>query len=181
MSFLTRTLLGIVTAPGLTRNFKPQRGQRRQCDPGGILLTVQWRFFSGYGTRHSNTTASIDAQVSVDNQPVMPGFRQSQSMALSHNGRKVADTDQLLSRVPRPANERNDIVGRVVSIYPLKSRGLAIHLPERILRRINAIEIANQALHTMMNWLFKQMPVETLAVVPFAPLPKLASHEEQLL
>ena len=42
------------------------------------------------------------------------------------------------------------------------------------------IQIAHQPLHARVARVVQQMPVQTLVVVPFAHLGKLAAHEEQL-
>ena len=56
-----------------------------------------------------------------------------------------------------------------------------IGLPQRRLRAIEAIEVANQILHAAMIGLVEQIPIQAGVMIPFAPLAKLAAHEKNFL
>ena len=44
---------------------------------------------------------------------------------------------------------------------------------------VKLVQILNKGLNALVNRCFEQMPVEALGLVPFAPLAKLAAHEQQ--
>src|SRR4029434_7054537 len=60
--------------------------------------------------------------------------------------------------------------------------GVGVELVERALASVEPVEVAHQPLEpAVVRALAKQMPVEAPVVVPLAPLPDLATHEEELL
>ena len=58
---------------------------------------------------------------------------------------------------------------------------MAVHFPQGCGITIDKVQIAHQSLHTFVKRLIQKMPIQTLVVVPFAPLAKLATHKQQLL
>src|SRR6476661_2730547 len=113
-------------------------------------------------------------------------------MILPQNWSKIADANQFpyhrsfltfcrfliqQSRGGRPADKRDNILLRIVCVNPLKSFRLPVNLPKRILLLIEAVEVADQVLHSFVRRFFEQMPVEAFGFVPLAPLPEFPAHE----
>ena len=95
--------------------------------------------------------------------------------------REVEDHHHEIVRIARVADDRDDAVLVVVAVDPAEARGVEVHLVKRRLGAVVPVEILNVSPQTGVRRLVEQVPVETVIVVPFAPLPELRPHEEQLL
>ena len=100
---------------------------------------------------------------------------------MSGNRRKVHDDDHEVRRIVGTAHERDDAPFEVAAVHPFESGVIEVHLMQRALFLEGAIEIPHPMLNALMVLVLEQVPVQTLVVIPFAPLPKLTSHEHELL
>src|SRR5260221_21859 len=64
---------------------------------------------------------------------------------------------------------------------PLESGILAIEFVQSWYRPIKTIEITDQSLHARMPGILEKMPIKRMVMAPFAFLPELAAHEQELL
>src|SRR5215208_5689215 len=106
--------------------------------------------------------------LTINHKLVLSVLRQSQAVTFFRHGGEVAETDEFAAGCRRAADECEDVFHRVVDVDPFKTRGFAISLPKRALRSIQLIQIANQSLHTAMQRLLQQMPIQTLPLGPLA-------------
>ena len=68
-----------------------------------------------------------------------------------------------------------------MEVNPLESLGAVIEGEEGRFRTVDFVQPLHKPLHPGMGLMLQQVPVDALVVIPFAPLPDLASLEEELL
>ena len=88
----------------------------------------------------------------------------------------------LALRIPRPPQEREHRILRVVRLHPLDPARIPIERVQRPLRPIQVVELPDAQLHARVLLARRhQVPVEAGVVIPLRPRRDLHSHEEQLL
>src|ERR1700692_2443884 len=155
-------------------------GERRQIELNGLSLAV------GRGRRGvdppgiADIGSAIKTGIAVEYLKPGPGERNADPVTVARHGRHVAN-DQDRRPVSRIADEGKNRIGAVVSYRPLKGGRPAVALIERWFRRIEAVEVADGALHPGMHGLFERAPIERAVMIPLPFLGELAAHEQQLL
>src|SRR2546428_4796597 len=109
------------------------------------------------------------------------GIGNTQPVGDSWNRRSVEHEDQVVGRILGLSDKRNRAPLPVVKVDPFKTGWLEVYFVQRTLALIEAIEVFDQSLQPLVRLVLKQMPIEARVVAPFAPLPELRTHEEQLL
>ena len=95
---------------------------------------------------------------------------------------EVEDHGHELLRIGvRFAEQRDNAVFGVAAIDPLEAVGVRVQLVQRFHIAIGSIEVLNPALQLGMWKVIENPPVQAGVVIPFAPLPNLPAHEQQLL
>ena len=124
--------------------------------------------------------AAIVMGVAVEQLFPHAASRYADAVVHAQHRREVAHHDDLFA-VGAPAHETEHIVFEIVRVQPRKSGIGEILLVQRGLLAIGAVQIAHPIAHALMRPIVQQRPVERLVMVPFAPLRKLAAHEQKLL
>ena len=69
----------------------------------------------------------------------------------------------------------------VVEVHPLEARVVEVHLVERGVRAIEAVQLAHQGLQLAVGVELQQFPADAVVVIPLLALADLLPHEQQLL
>src|SRR5258705_212938 len=93
----------------------------------------------------------------------------------------VASNRHSSTRVAAAAHEAQGRMARVVVVDPLEAGALDVALVQCRRVAIQAVQVAHQRAHALVQQVVEQVPVEALVVVPLGELRELVAHEEQLL
>src|SRR5690606_15124622 len=137
-------------------------------------------------TEIASAAATVKCRVAVEQLAPVSGVRHTHPVVLTHERREVADDEELLALAGvgigrGTAHVGEHTVPRVVGIEPLEAASGEVELARRALAAVERVEIPHPALHACVCIMPEQRPVELSVVIPFLPLPDLASHEQELL
>src|ERR1700688_549247 len=122
--------------------------------------------------------ASVNSSVGVQDLFVPTVSRRSDTVSMSGNRGRVDGEQQGGTGSPLADECENAVVG-VVQIDPLKSSITIIILGKRRFALVKEIKMLDQLSNTSVQGILKQMPIDTLIVIPFFPLADFAPHEQQ--
>src|SRR5690606_8568596 len=124
--------------------------------------------------------AAVLARVAVQELAPVAAAGHPDLVALPRHRGEVCDDERLAPRRV-PAQVRQHARLGIVAVHPLEAARVEVALPERGLRPVDAVQVLHPAAHARVRRQLEQAPLEPRLVVPLAPLPELAAHEEQLL
>src|SRR5256884_8088281 len=115
-------------------------------------------------------------------EPPAPATAARHADAIGHarHRREVARHQGELAGDAAPQERDHADVG-VVTVDPLEAAFRELELVQRRRAAIEPVEIAHPALHPGVQRILEHVPLETLLVLPLAPLAELPAHEQQLL
>src|SRR5207249_7034450 len=108
----------------------------------------------------ADVRAAVELGVGVDRLAPATAVRQADPVLLAWDGREVGDGGDGALTVAGHANEGNDVALDVVRVQPAEARGLEVDLVQRRLAPVDAVQVANQALHARVLRAVEQVPVE---------------------
>ena len=88
--------------------------------------------------------------------------------------------DALLGGPPM-AQQADDSGVHILAVDPFEPARVKVELMERRFRAVEAVEVGDPLLQSLMGRVFEQVPVEAIVMRPFAPLADLSSHENEFL
>src|SRR6202162_4283084 len=125
-------------------------------------------------------TATVVGGVAVEPLAPAAATRHPDAVCLARHRREVAGYQGELAR-GAAAQERDHAYVGVVAVDPLETGFGEIQLVQRRHVAIELIEITDPALHAGVQRILQHVPLETLLVLPLAPLAEFPAHEQQLL
>src|SRR5437764_10288651 len=128
-------------------------------------------------------TPTIARGITIDNFVVVSGIWHTQSVAVLRYRREVTDKHEGLFFFCTPSQKGDDTIVRVMYVNPGKPCWVSIQLTQCGFPLIEQIQVTYKGAQLGMMgiaWRRKQMPVQALGEVPFVPLPKFASHKQEL-
>ena len=129
----------------------------------------------------AHVAPTVQGGIGVEEFPIEPFMRRADSIVIPRNRSEVAHAEDLLIWVLSFPQECDDGVRRVMKIHPLESLPIMVDGMESALGTVEPVEVPYQVLHSSMELVLKQVPVETVVMGPFVPLGEFAAHEEHLL
>ena len=105
--------------------------------------------------------------------------RNSDPVVITWDRGEVTDNeDNVVRGFPFP-DEANNALLPVIGVYPLKPFVTEIKFIEGRFFPVEMIQIFYPSLYSLMERVLKDMPFQALLMVPFFPLSKLSTHEEE--
>src|SRR4029077_9324919 len=127
----------------------------------------------------ADIAAAIGFGVGVQDLLVEAGSVDSQPVASPDNRRGIDSEDDCL--IAALAHKGPDTVIAIMEIDPLKAVISVVKLVVSGLVRIEPIEVLGQGAQSVVHWALREMPIQTLVMVPLLPLTKFDALEDKLL
>ncbi len=144
-------------------------GQRRDLQFDRPRTIIPRNRFRAHASGISGVAAFVVCGIAVDNFPIISRGRDADAVIQPQHRREVADHYDEILRIARPPDERKNARRRVVRINPFEARPFEVHFEERPLRRVQAIQIDQEPLHSAVRR--RTLP----ATSPRCPLPRIRS------
>ncbi|MFK4686340.1 hypothetical protein ABIF39_008097 [Bradyrhizobium diazoefficiens] len=125
--------------------------------------------------------AAIMGGVRVEHLFPLAGKGHANAIVAIDVGGEVDDHQAARVLVEPLAQPGEHVAIGVVGNEPFEAGLVAVHLVQRRHRAIEPVEVADQRLDARVIFVFEQVPVERLVVIPFAALRDLGAHEQELL
>src|SRR3989442_4627455 len=128
-------------------------------------------------------TATIARGIASDHFVVVPGRWHTQSVAVLRHRREVTDKHKGLFFFCTPSQKGHDSLVRVMHVNPGNPCWVRIQRTQCGFPLVEQIQVAYKGAQLGMMgiaWREEQMPVQALGEGPFLPLPKFASHKQEL-
>ncbi len=129
----------------------------------------------------SHAAAAVISRVAVEQLPPEAVERNANAIPVPRHGSEIAHHQNRVFGLLAFAQQRNHARSRVVTIYPLEACWIVIELVQGRFGAIEAVQLLHPVLHAFVNAKLQDVPLQAHVVSPFAHLPELISHEEQLL
>ena len=108
--------------------------------------------------------------------------RHTYPIALMYLWREITDDHDKVLIILGLTNKGKDAVLCILAIDPFKPIPVEVHLPERLVLAIKAIEFPGIFQHfSVHRILFHQMPIQAVIKIPLNELTELSTHEHQFL
>ena len=141
--------------------------QRRQSNPSARRLAVRGFILSLHPSAVAHVAAAEHLRVAVENFAVSAEARKTDPVACPRHRREVAAEHQKVFAILRVARETNHARFGVAEVDPLKAAKIVVHLVQRRLRAIQAIQLPHHGLKLVVHRKLQQPPRQTLVVIPF--------------
>src|SRR5713101_3617503 len=167
--------------PAISSSLQVQRTERRKHQSQRLVEAVRGDGLRVDAAKIPNITAAVQLAVAVERFAVPAWLGHADSVTSARHGCEVENHDEEIPPVLPVADHGDDAVLVVVAVDPAEPVGREVALVEGRLRAVLRVQIMNETLERRVGGILEQVPVEAQIVVPFAPLPELAAHEQQLL
>src|SRR5687768_17506138 len=127
------------------------------------------------------TRAAVIAGVGIEKLPPASRKRNADLIIVAGDRREVEDRHERLPFVIASTDETDHAVLGIAAIDPFKTRRVVILLMQRGKLAIELVQLGNQLEQSFVSGVLQKLPLQTPVMIPFAPLAKLASHEEKFL
>src|SRR5712671_5133145 len=121
--------------------------------------------------------SSVCAGIAVEDFRPASSAGHTHAIVVARNRSEIADDKNDVAVVCGLADETQHALFRVAAIDPFESGAFAIQFMQCAFVAVGVVQIRDPALGLTMRRKIEQMPVQTVVVGPFPPLPELASHE----
>ena len=116
----------------------------------------------------------------IQDQGVIPPFRDADPVLRSRNGSKVADKQQVLFAGLTAADETEDAAVSVIGIDPLKTVPVIIQAVHGRIFFVDVEQIPEIVLQVPVKRFFRQIPVQRNLLIPLVKLAEILTHEQKL-
>lgn len=93
--------------------------------------------------------------------------------------RETAQRNELFALVVS-SYEGDGICIALIGAYPTKALGIEVYVPEGPVFLVKCVRFLEESVHLFVLGVLKNVPRQLLGEVPFAFLPELCTHEEEL-
>src|SRR5271157_3463322 len=140
------------------------------------------RDWNGFHTAAvSLATAAVKWSVAIQGFCPIAAHGRPDAIVVPRHWSEIADEESHVGRILSVSQERDDTPFKIAAIHPLESGGFEIDLVQGGLRPEESVQIAHPPQQPGMQRTLQQAPLQAAIVVPFVPLAKVVTHEQQLL
>ena len=173
-----RSDLRFACASALARGFRGQyqTGQGRQGDFDGVFEVHPGPGFGFHPSGIAEIAAAIAFGVGVEDLPVETALGDADSVVAAWYRGEVEHDHQRIA-VAVPTQEAQYRLGGIVAIDPGESIPLEVLLVQFGPLAVAVVEVAHQALYSLVLGPFQEVPVEFSREIPFPSLAEFLAHE----
>src|SRR5581483_1148790 len=153
--------------------------ERRQGERQRMLEAMRAYRIGHHTAEIARAAAAVDIGIAVEHFPPEAAARHADAVLQARNRREIAHDEHRRAGL-RITKIRDHARLRVARVDPAEGFGIEVARMQRGVVAIERIEIRDPALDARVLGILEHPPFERLLVRPFAALPELAAHEQEL-